>query len=413
MPRSELTRLMRRPGYARYFFIVAATRTTGTMFNVAGVLLVLQRTGSLVLAGLTVAAATLPGAVTGPFLGAWLDVTRSRRRLLILDRSLTTAALAALLLLAGHAPNWVLPLIAVVYGATSPLSSGAFSSVLPEVAGTELLNVANTFEATSINTAFIIGPALAGLIAGLASPALALEVQLAAGVLLALMIAGDHIFELRPPGEHERPAHLRSAVAEGMRSLLSIAPLRWNTVVSMIYVAGWGTLNVGFPALAERVHAPASASGYMWAAVSLGSMLSAFAFRQRAMRVSSGSLIGCSFILMGLSAALWTLVGGIAGALLLIALTGVLEGPSLVALIAVRQKLAPPHLRGQIFATVSSLDLATIALGSALAGPIHAAFGTVVTLLCFAVLMLAAGLVTLATSTSVSSGATADASLGG
>jgi len=389
---------MRRPGYARFFFVVAASRASGTMFNVAGVLLVLQRTGSLVLAGLTVAAATLPGAVTGPFLGAWLDVTGSRRRLLILDRALTTAALTALLLAAGHAPNWLLPVIAVVYGATSPLSSGAFSSVLPEVAGAELLNVANTFEATSINTAFIIGPALAGLISGLAAPAVALEVQLAAGVLLALMVAGDRTFELRPSGEHDRPAHLLAAVREGMRSLIRIAPLRWNTVVSMIYVAGWGTLNVGFPALAERVHAPTSDSGYMWAAVSLGSMLSAFAFRERAMRVSSGSLIGCSFIVMGLSAALWTLVGGIAGALLLIALTGVVEGPSLVALIAVRQKLAPPHLRGQIFATASSLDLAAIAAGSALAGPIHSALGTVAILLCFAALMLAAGLVTLATS---------------
>jgi hypothetical protein len=37
------------------------------MFNVAGVLLVLERTGSVVLAGITVAAATLPAAVSGPF----------------------------------------------------------------------------------------------------------------------------------------------------------------------------------------------------------------------------------------------------------------------------------------------------------------------------------------------------------
>jgi MFS family permease len=142
------------------------------------VLLVLQRTASLVLAGVTVAAATLPGALTGPFLGAWLDVAASRLRLLVLDRLLTIAALVALLLLAGHSPDWVLPLIAVAYGLTSPLSSGAFSSVLPEVAGAELLNVANTFEATSINTAFILGPALAGVIAAGAGPAAALEVQL-------------------------------------------------------------------------------------------------------------------------------------------------------------------------------------------------------------------------------------------
>ena len=57
--------------------------------------------------------------------------------------------------------------------------------------------------------------------------------------------------------------------------IVKIAALRWNVVVSTLYVAGWGTLNVGFPAYAERVHAGAAASGYMWAAISLGSVSSA------------------------------------------------------------------------------------------------------------------------------------------
>ncbi len=397
MPGSDIARLLRRPGYARFFLVVAASRATGTMFNVAGVLLVLQRTGSLVLAGVTVAAATLPGALTGPFLGAWLDVTASRRRLLVLDRLLTIAALVALLILAGHCPDWVLPLIAVFYGLTSPLSSGAFSSVLPEVAGAELLSVANTFEATSINTAFILGPALAGVISGAAGPAVALEVQLGAGALLAVLIAGDRTFELRPAHTGQAAQRLLSAVADGTRSLLRIAALRWNVVVSTLYVAGWGTLNVGFPAYAVRVHAGAAAAGYMWAAISLGSMLSAFVFRERALRLATGSLIAGSFIAMSVSVALWPLAGGLAGALLLITLTGALEGPSLVALIGVRQSLAPAHLRGQIFTTVSSLNLAAIAIGSALAGPLHAALGTTATLLSFGLLMLVAGLVTLVT----------------
>lgn len=394
---SEVARLLRRPGYARYFLVVAAARATGTMFNVAGVLLVLARTGSLVLAGITVAAATLPGALTGPFLGAWLDVTASRRRLLVLDRLVTAGALLALLLLAGHGPNWLLPVIGVAYGATSPLSSGAFSAALPEVAGPDLLNVANTFEATSINVAFIVGPALAGLISGTAGPAVALEVQLGAGVLLALAIAGDHTFELRPVAAAQRAQGLLNTVREGMRAMAGIAALRWNVLVSTFYVAGWGTLNVGFPVYAERVHAPASASGYMWAAVSLGSMISAFAFRRRAMALNTASLIAGSFTAMAASVALWLLVHSLLPALLLVGLTGLLEGPSLVALIGVRQRLAPPHLRGQIFATVGSLNLAAIAAGSAAAGPLHAALGTAATLLCFALLMLAAGLITLVT----------------
>ncbi|MBA3807698.1 MAG: MFS transporter [Solirubrobacterales bacterium] len=394
---SETSRLLRRPGYARYFTVVAAARATGTMFNVAAPLLVLERTGSLTLAGLVVAAATLPGAVTGPILGAWLDVTASRRRLLVFDRAVTVAALAAILVLAGHAANWLLPVVAVLYGATTPLSAGAFSSVLPELAGVELLGIANTFEATSINTAFIVGPALAGVITGAAGAAAAILVQLGAGVVLAALMAGDETFELRPADSAPAPSGVRQAVAQGLWSLWRIAPLRWNTLIGAIYVTGWGMLNVGFPAYAVKVGAGTHSAGYMWAAVSLGSMLSAFAFRGAAAHLGARQLIGISFLSMAASVAVWTLAGGLAPALALIFLTGILEGPSLVALISVRQRLAPARLRGQIFSTASSLDLAAIAAGAAIAGPLQAASGTDATLLAVGALLGLAGVVSLLT----------------
>lgn len=397
MASSETVQLLRRPGYARYFAVVASARATGTMFGVAGVLLVLERTGNLTLAGLVVAAATLPGALTGPFLGAWLDLARSRRRLLVLDRAITIAAIGALIALAGHAPDWLLPLVALVYGITSPLSSGGFASVLPELVGAQLLDIANTFEATSVNAAFIVGPALAGLIAGSAGAAAALEVQMAVGAVLALAIAGDQTFELRPPHDGTAHAGLRAAAVAGVRSLWSIAPLRWNTITGMIYTSAWGTLNVGFPAFALSVGAGAHASGYLWAAISLGSMVSAFVFRGPALRLAPRLLISGSFFLMALSVVAWPIAGGLLAALLLVALTGALEGPSLVALFGVRQRLAPPRSRAQIFATVSSLNLAAAAAGAAVAGPFQAAFGTDATLAGFAGLLAVSGLVSLGT----------------
>ncbi len=397
MASSETLQLLRRPGYARYFTVVAAARATGSMFGVSGVLLVLERTGDLTLAGLVVAAATLPGALTGPFLGAWLDIARSRRRLLVLDRAITIAAIGALIALTGHAPDWLLPLVAVVYGITSPLSSGGFATVLPELVGARLLDVANTFEATSVNAAFIVGPALAGIVAGTAGAAAALEVQMAVGAVLALLIAGDRTFELRPVHEAGAHAGLRAAAGAGLRSLWRIAPLRWNTITGMIYTSAWGTLNVGFPAYALSVGAGAHASGYLWAAISLGSMVSAFAFRGPALRLAPRLLVSGSFLLMALSVAAWPLAGGLLAALLLVALTGALEGPSLVALIAVRQRVTPPRSRGQIFATVGSLNLAAAAAGSAAAGPFHAAFGTDATLGGFAGLMVVSALVSIGT----------------
>src|SRR5581483_7120989 len=110
--------------------------------------------------------------------GAWLDVARSRRTLMAFDLTMAVAALAGVLLLAGHGPQWALPLVSIGYGVTSPLSMGAFRSVLPELVGSELWPRANTLEATSVNLAYISGPALAGAIAGAVGPAVAVEVQM-------------------------------------------------------------------------------------------------------------------------------------------------------------------------------------------------------------------------------------------
>jgi predicted MFS family arabinose efflux permease len=384
-------------------------RATGTMFSVAGVLLILQRTHDLALAGVVIAAATLPGAITGPFLGGWLDVTASRRRLLVLDRLATALALAAVLLLAGHAPNWLLPLAALLYGITAPLSAGAFSAVLPEVAGPELIGVANAFEGASFNAAFIVGPALAGLIAGAAGPAAAIEVQLFSGLALAVLIAGDATFELRPPDDDLAPRGVLEAVREGLTAMWRIVPLRWNTVIDCFYVFAWGTLFVGFPAFAVTVGAGAHASGYMWAAISAGSMIGGFAPSRRTAALSPRLLLGGCFLAMACSAAAWPLASSLPVALGLVFLTGLLDGPALVALITIRQRLAPAHLRAQIFTTAASVHFVFLAAGPAAAGLIHQALGTTATLLAFVVLIAVAAAVSLRTQSDVAHVAAANA----
>jgi MFS family permease len=381
------TGLARHPGYARYFIAVALARVPTTMWGVAVALLVLYRTGSLSLAGVTVAAGSLPAALTGPLLGAWLDLTRSRRMLIALDQLTAIAALVGILLVAGHGPDWTLPALAVAYGLTSPLSMGAFRSVLPELVGPQLLPKANTMEATSINLAYIVGPAVAGAIAGAASAAVAVEVQIALfAATIALTITAE-VFELRPS---VRPSGgLVSSVRDGLRALWRIVPLRAVSTSSLFSVMGWGSLNVGFPAYAIAVNAGAHASGYLWAAVSVGSVFSAFAFAGVAARLSTVVLMAGSSLAMGCSALLWPLASSLPVALLLVTLTGVLEGPALAAFFTVRQRFTPAHLRGQVFSTVGSATLAGMAVGSALAGPVHAALGTDATLLAFAALQLA------------------------
>ena len=80
MDRESLRRLRHQPGYLPFVSAATLARVSDEMFSVGVVLLVLDRTGSAELAGLAVAAITLPSLMTGPLLGAWLDLTGRRLR---------------------------------------------------------------------------------------------------------------------------------------------------------------------------------------------------------------------------------------------------------------------------------------------------------------------------------------------
>src|SRR4051794_9743172 len=191
MDRAAIQALRRSHGYSQ--FVVAATfsRLADEMFAVGVVLLVLERTGSPSLAGATVAAATLPGMLSGPVIGAWLDRTGRRSLIYKIDRILLSTVLLGILLAAGHAPNWTVVVLAFVTGITLPVSMTGFTAMIPLIVGEEMLPPANAVESASLNVALIGGPALAGVTAAAGGPPAAIVVEIGLtliGLLLILRI---------------------------------------------------------------------------------------------------------------------------------------------------------------------------------------------------------------------------------
>jgi MFS family permease len=362
---SGFRQLWRRPRYPGFVMTVSLARTTGFMFNTAGVLLVLERTGSAPLAGITAAAAVVPSALSGPVLGAWLDVAHRRRVLIVLDQLFSIVGLMGIVILAGHAPNWTIPTLAVIYSLTRPFSMGSFFSALAEIAGPELLDHASAIEATSLNLAVILGPVLAGALSGIIGPASTVEVQAGLTVLVAGLVAVNPAFEARP---EERAPTVSGALRTGLRALSLERVLRVTSVSSGMASFGWGLMLIGFPLYAvQTLHSPAHTSGYLWAAVAGGSILGTFALHgpPRLRR------IGLSYGILGLSALLWMLAGTLIVGILLIGLTGFLEGPAYSGTIALRQRLTPAAGRAQVMTTLASINALMLSAGSVIGGAIH------------------------------------------
>src|SRR3954453_16961599 len=119
--------LWRLHGLASLFTASTTARLANESARVAMVLLVLERTHSPALAGAVVGASTLPSLVTGPLLGAWLDRTPHRRRAFAANQVLLLVALVGMLLATGHAPSYVVVLLGLVAGLTSPVLTGGFT----------------------------------------------------------------------------------------------------------------------------------------------------------------------------------------------------------------------------------------------------------------------------------------------
>jgi MFS family permease len=332
------------------------------------VLHVLDRTGSAVEAGLTVASVTFPSLITAPLLGGWLDLTGRRRFAMVLDQILAATGLTLLLVFAGNAPDALLPVMGLVVGLTYPLSFGGFTSLIPVIVPDDLLAPANALEATSFNTALIAGPALAGTIVAISSPATAITVEIVLTLAALILI-------LRIPGLDRPPKHdfdsLSAVVKEGLLHLVRSPRLRGATLAGAVGLGGLGLLTVTFPFFAvDHLDADRGAAGYLWAAFAAGSAIGAVSLvrLQRILPPERVMLLGIGGL--GLVMLAWPLAQSLPVALALIFLGGLADGPALAATFTTRQRYTPQRLHGQVMTTAVGLKIGMLALGAGAAGPL-------------------------------------------
>jgi len=392
MDRDSLRRLRAQPGYLRFVSAATLARVSDEMFSVGVVLLVLDRTGSPGLAGATVAAITFPSLVSGPLLGAWLDLTGRRRTLMVIDQLVIASVLVALVLLVGHAPHWVLPLVVIPAGITYPLSFGGFTSMIPSLVPGELLPPANALETTSFNSALVVGPALAGTLSAVVAPAAPLIVE--AALALAALALIVRIPRLDRPPEHAPDRTLWSVAGDGLRMIVAIPQLRAVTAAAAFGMCGLGLLTVAFPLFAvEHLDVGRSAAGYMWAAFAVGSTLGALSLVRIQRRLPPERIVLAGYAVFGLLMLSWPLAGTLPVFLVLIALAALVDGPALAAQFGTRQVHVPPSLYGQVFTTAVGVKVGSFALGSALGGVIATGLGSAETIVIAATLQMAGAVV--------------------
>ena len=228
------------------------SRLSTEMNSVAVVLFVLAETHSPQIAGLTVAASTLPTVVTGPLVGAWLDRSRHRRAAFLASPMLLAVAMCGFLLVGDRLPAAVLVLMGFIAGLPSPVRTGGFSGLIPTVVPEPILPRAYGFEAVSYNVAGIAGPALAGAVAGALGASWAIVATAMVAMVAVVVVAQVPIVPATGNARRFVPA-LRA----GLALLWRVRPLRSVTVATTVSQLSFGLIVVAFPLLAHDLgHAP-------------------------------------------------------------------------------------------------------------------------------------------------------------
>lgn len=295
-------------------------------------------------------------------------------------------------------------LLAVVFvtGCGEGLFQPAYNAVVPRLVPESLLLPANSLNGLSVQTAVLVGPALAGVLASFTSVTVVFWIDIATfaasfGTLVLVRELGLAVAETQPAvaeidagGPGQARGALRRAVADFAEGVRTVRERSWIGAVillaTLIMTLTTAPAYVLLPIEAHlRLGGPA-AFGAATAAVGLGAIVGSLAAGKiRTARPGIVALTGL-FLLSTSWAALATLP--LAGVIVFWALGGMGVAVFNVLWMTALQRDVPDHLLGRVISLDMLGSMALMPVGFAITGPLVAALGVRTVLLAGAALIL-------------------------
>ena len=370
------------PNYRRYFAGQVVSLSGNWMQMVAEIWLVLSLTGSGLAVGMTTALQFLPILLFGAWGGLLAD-RFSKRRLLMLTQALM--AIPALALFTVTAAGVVTPLmvfaLVFVRGTVNSVDNPTRQSFAIEMVGADRVVNAVSLNSVLINSARLVGPALAGiLIASVGvEPCFAINALSFGGMIFALWRMEPDQLNSAPRAERER-----GAIRAAMRYVRATPEL----AVPLALMALVGTFGLNFqvilPLLARfSFGGGPTAYATLVAAMGAGSVVGALATGAHGR--TDARLIGGAALSFGVLAALAAVMPSIALEVPIVAMLGASAVTFAAAINSSLQLAVEPEMRGRVMALYSVVFLGSTPIGGPLAGWLSEAYDPRVALLLAAV----------------------------
>ena len=347
---------MRKPHALSTVGFGALGRIPMAMNTVAIVFLVSDVRDSFALAGLTSAFYTMSGAIFSPRVGKLADQYGTRSVLLPVT-AINAVATLGLLYFIDHSTIGLL-LLAAVCGATFPnIGSYTRTRWSRSIDDQKELSSALSLESVFDETAFVVGPALAGFLLSLygsRSPLLAGIVFLVIGGVGLAVTSTDHGGFARVHDDHTRGILAIPYVKSLLLSLIALGLLFGSNFVVIIAVAKE----------AGRV-----SEGGLWVGLyPIGSTISGFIYGFIHWKISSSIRYTVSLAVMTVCTSGILFFRDLDTIVFWIIISGVAIGPALISANAYMKELVPLSRLNEAFAFVSAALSIGITIGSTSAG---------------------------------------------
>jgi len=328
--------------------------------------------------GVVLAAQSLPLVLFVLVGGVWAD--RLPRQIVMLVSDVIRCAVQAtlaVLLLSGAAQLWHLAVLIAIYGTAEAFFQPAATGLVPATINPERLQQANALLGLSRSTAFVVGPAVAGVIAATTNPGIVFAVDAVTFAVSATSLALLRLPRSRREGQrHSFVADLKGGWHELLAHTWLWVIVVWASTFLCIVIAPFMTLG---PVIAKESLGGAASWGLIaagWGAGSLGGGL--LALRWRPPR----PMLICTVLVLFIAPAMALLA--LRAPAPVIAAAQAIGGIGMGFFGAVWQTTLQQRVPEEALSRVSAWDwmgsFAFLPLGLILAGPVSQAIGISTTL---------------------------------
>lgn len=382
-------RALRHRNYRIYFIGLFISFVGTWMQTVAQSWLVYRLSGSAWILGLVGFAGQVPVFLFAPFAGVIAD-RYNRRRIIIITQTLAMiqALLLAALTLSGRITVELVLALALMNGMINSFDMPTRQSFVAELVGKQDLMNAIALNSSMINSARIIGPAIAGVVVATIGEGLCFLLN---GLSYIAVISGLFAIKVKARITMERAGSVLSDLKEGFRFVARTRPIAaLLLLVAFVSIAGMPYI-VLMPIFADRVlGGGAGALGLLLGGAGVGALGGALLLASRNEVRGLGRIVALSVAVFGTMLMLFSLSINLMLSTLLLVPIGFTLILQMSASNTLLQAMVPDRLRGRVMSFYSMSLMGMAPFGSLLAGAVAASLGAPATVAAGGALCLAA-----------------------